>query len=34
VPTQLGAIFSALLMLMVLSAMSLRRYRLRWRPRR
>lgn len=34
VPTQLGAVFSALLMLMVLSAMSLRRYRVQWsRPR-
>ncbi len=34
VPTQLGAIFSALLMLMVLSAMSLRRYRIQWPARR
>ncbi|WP_121256389.1 ABC transporter permease [Nocardioides ferulae] len=31
VPTQLGAIFSALLMLAVLSAMSWRRYRVQWR---
>lgn len=31
VPTQLGGIFSALLMLTVLSAMSWRRYRLQWR---
>ena len=31
VPTQLGGIFSALLMLAVLSAMSWRRYRLQWR---
>ena len=31
VPTQLGGIFGALLMLMVLSAMSLRRYRVQWR---
>ena len=31
VPTQLGAIFSALLMLTVLSAMSWRRYRFQWR---
>lgn len=30
VPTQLGAIFSALLLLSVLSAMSWRRYRIRW----
>jgi general nucleoside transport system permease protein len=34
VPTQLGAIFGALLMLMVLSAMSLRRYRIQWTGRR
>jgi ABC-type uncharacterized transport system permease subunit len=34
VPTQLGAIFGALLMLMVLSAMSLRRYRIQWTRRR
>jgi len=36
VPTQLGEIFSALLMLTVLSAMSWRRYRIQWRrqPRR
>lgn len=34
VPTQLGAIFSALLLLMVLSAMSLRRYRIQWSSRR
>ncbi len=33
VPTQLGAFFGALLLLMVLSAMSLRRYRLVWRRR-
>ena len=31
VPTQLGAIFSALLLLSVLSAMSWRRYRIQWR---
>ena len=31
VPTQLGAMFSALLLLAVLSAMSWRHYRLRWR---
>lgn len=30
VPTQLGAIFSALLLLAVLSAMSWRRYRIQW----
>jgi general nucleoside transport system permease protein len=34
VPTQLGEIFSALLMLMVLSAMSWRRYRVQWSRRR
>ena len=34
VPTQLGAIFGALLMLMVLAAMSLRRYRIQWPARR
>jgi simple sugar transport system permease protein len=34
VPTQLGGIFSALLLLMVLSATSLRRYRIAWSPRR
>ncbi len=33
VPTQLGALFGALLLLMVLSAMNLRRYRLVWRRR-
>lgn len=33
VPAQLGAMFSALLLLAVLSAMSWRRYRLQWRPR-
>ena len=33
VPTQLGGIFGALLMLAVLSAMSWRRYRLQWRRR-
>ncbi len=33
VPTQLGGIFSALLLLAVLSAMSWRRYRLQWRRR-
>lgn len=31
VPTQLGGIFSALLLLTVLSAMSFRKYRIRWR---
>lgn len=31
VPTQLGAVFGALLLLSVLSAMSFRRYRLQWR---
>ncbi|HET8983934.1 MAG TPA: hypothetical protein VFN47_14685, partial [Pedococcus sp.] len=30
VPTQLGAIFAALLLLTVLSAMSFRRYRIQW----
>jgi simple sugar transport system permease protein len=34
VPTQLGAIFGALLLLTVLSAMSLRRYRISWSGRR
>ena len=34
VPTQLGAVFSALLLLSVLSAMSWRRYRVQWRPPR
>ncbi len=33
VPTQLGAIFGALLMLMVLSALSLRRFRVLWTKR-
>jgi simple sugar transport system permease protein len=33
IPIQLGAIFSALLMLAVLSAMSWRKYRLQWRRR-
>ena len=33
VPTQFGAFFGALLLLMVLSALSLRRYRLVWRRR-
>ena len=34
VPTQLGDIFGALLMLTVLAALSLRRYRVQWRPPR
>lgn len=34
VPAQLGAMFSALLLLAVLSAMSWRRYRVQWRPPR
>lgn len=34
VPTQLGDIFSALLMLMVLSMLMWRRYKIRWRPQR
>ena len=34
VPTQLGDIFGALLMLAVLSALSWRRYRVQWRPPR
>jgi simple sugar transport system permease protein len=34
VPTQLGAVFAALLLLMVLAAFSLRRYRIAWGRRR
>ena len=34
VPTQLGAVFGALLLLMVLSALSFRRYRIAWGRRR